>query len=53
LVTVTRYVPAAKLAGTATTTSVFVNEDTLREVAPTVTVGATPDGLKFEPVRVM
>jgi hypothetical protein len=52
LVTVTRYVPAAKVVGTAATIAVFEKVDTVREVPPTVIVGATPVGLKFEPARV-
>jgi hypothetical protein len=32
---------------------VFENEATVSEVPPTVTVGATPVGLKFEPARVI
>jgi hypothetical protein len=51
LVTVTRYVAAAKVEGTSTTIDVFVNEYTVRDVPPTVTVGATPFVLKFEPAR--
>jgi hypothetical protein len=51
LVTVARYVAAARLDGTSTTIAVFVNEYTVREVPPTVTVGATPVGLKWEPTR--
>jgi hypothetical protein len=52
-VTLTRYVPAASVVGTCTTIVVFVKEPTVLDVPPTVTVGATPLGLKFEPDRVM
>lgn len=51
--TLTRYVPAASVDGTSTTIVVFVNELTVLDAPPTVTVGATPAGLKFEPERVM
>jgi hypothetical protein len=53
LVTVTRYVAAAKVFGTSISIVVFVKEYTEREVPPTVTVGATPVGLKFEPASEM
>jgi hypothetical protein len=53
LVTVTRYVAAARVAGTSTTIDVFVNENTVREFTPSFTVGAAPVGLKFEPSREM
>jgi hypothetical protein len=46
-------VAAGKLDGTSTTSAVFVNEYTVRDVPPTVTVGATLAGLKFEPAREM
>jgi hypothetical protein len=49
LVTVTRYVAAGRLDGTSTTSAVFLNEYTIWVVLPTVTVGATPVGLKLEP----
>jgi hypothetical protein len=45
-------VPAARVVGTSATIDVFENEATVSEVPPTVTVGLTPVGLKFEPVRV-
>ena len=51
--TVTRYVAAARVDGTSTTIAVFVNENTAREVPPTVTVGATLVGLKFVPASEM
>jgi hypothetical protein len=53
LVTLTKYVAAASVDGTSTTIVVFVNEFTVLDVPPTVTVGATPFGLKFEPDRVI
>jgi hypothetical protein len=53
LVTVTRYVAGARVDGTSTTIDMFVNEYTVRDVPPTITVGATPFGLKFEPTREM
>lgn len=53
LVTVTRYVAGARVDGTSTTIDMFVNEYTVRDVPPTITVGATPVGLKFEPTREM
>jgi hypothetical protein len=46
-------VAAASVDGTSTMISAFVNEYTVREVPPTVTVGATLVGLKFEPARAM
>jgi hypothetical protein len=49
LVRVTRYEAAARVNGTSTTTSVSVNEKTVLEIPPTVTVGAAPVGLKFAP----
>src|SRR5580698_9352413 len=52
-VTFTRYVADARVDGTSTTIAVFVNEYTVRGVPPTVTVGATPEGLKFEPASEM
>jgi hypothetical protein len=53
LVILTRYVAAGNVDGTSNAIAVFVNEYTVREVPPTVTVGATPVGLKFEPTREM
>jgi hypothetical protein len=53
LVTVTRYVAAASVDGTSITIAVLVNEYTVRAVPPTVAVGATPEGLKFEPASEM
>jgi hypothetical protein len=44
-------VAAASVGGTSTTTVAFVKENTVWETPPTVTVGATPVGLKFEPPR--
>jgi hypothetical protein len=40
------------VVGTSATIDVFENEATVSEVPPTATVGLTPVGLKFEPVRV-
>jgi hypothetical protein len=53
LVTLTRYVAAASVDGTSTMIVVFVKELTVLDAPPTVTVGATPFGLKFEPDRIM
>jgi hypothetical protein len=39
--------------GTSTTIAVFVNENTVRAVPPTVTIGAASVGLKFKPAKAM
>jgi hypothetical protein len=46
-------VAAAEVVGTSTTINSFVNEYTVRELPPTVAVGAAPVGLKFKPTSAM